>query len=223
MNKGWKSYLSLFYINVACLSFDSEIADSVLLAISTFVKNSKKVMCCEKNRPIILLPTIMRETKLQNPLHKGWTKLQLTSHKRCPSQHFRITPTMLVLLLFSLLLVAVSASPPITDPTKFPGLENSTACISANAIYDLPPLVDCAADEWSCVCNNSTYSEQFARSIESRCSGFFDFFGLAALTVNATHAFIQFCEQLNGTASPSTPGTSPCHSRTKVSHNFYVE
>jgi len=43
----------LLYINISYLIFDSDGVGSVLLAIYDFMKNAKKIMYCETNRPII--------------------------------------------------------------------------------------------------------------------------------------------------------------------------
>ena len=49
----WENYWTLLCINISYLLFDSDGIGSVLFAIYDFMKNAKKIMHCETNRPII--------------------------------------------------------------------------------------------------------------------------------------------------------------------------
>jgi hypothetical protein len=138
---------------------------------------------------------------------------------------FRITPSMLLLLLFSLLLT-VSASPSITDPTQFPGLENSTTCILVNSISYLPGLLNCATDDWPCVCNDDNYATTFITVVEGFCGNAFPS-NYSAVAGNATTDLIQFCDQLNlttrttGTTNNTSSCTKPSQRALTVSHDLY--
>ena len=145
---------------------------------------------------------------------------------------FRITPSMLQLLLFSLLLSAVSASPRIiTDPTKFPPLENSPPCISdefsINSTGYLPRLLNCAKDDWSCVCNATDYAATFTTLAEQFCLKPFPS-NYTAVAGNATTDLIEFCDQLlnlttvAGTTNNTSSCTNPSQPGLTVSHNLYL-